>query len=215
MLSNVPIKRKLMLAMLLTSGSILLLTSVAFISYGVVTARRNLLLNLKILAEITAANAGAALEFDQQKPANEILAKLEAEPTVLKAALYTPDRKVFARYPYSLGETNFPPVETGDVSRFGPGVAEVFYPVRENDRWVGTLYIQSDLSPLYSRFRLYSMIVGVIMATAIVIIFILSRWLQQQISKPILELADVARQFPNAAITAFARRPVAGMNWEP
>src|SRR5436305_14720598 len=99
MLRNVPIKRKLTWAMLLTGGSLLLLTSVAFMTYGVITARRNLVQNLKILAEITAANAGAALQFEEQKTANEILSKLQAEPTVLKAALYTRDRKILAHYP--------------------------------------------------------------------------------------------------------------------
>lgn len=193
MLRDVPIKRKLTLAMLLTGGGILLLTSISFMAYGVVTARRNLMQNLRILAEITAANASAALEFDQPKGANEILSKLEAEPSVLKAALYTPDRKVLAHYPYSLSETNFPPVEVGDVSRFGNGVAEVFYPVRQGERWVGTLFIQSDLSALYSRFQLYAMIVGAVMLTAIAIILALSQWLQRQISGPVLQLADVAR----------------------
>ena len=193
MLRNVPIKRKLTLAMMLTSGSVLLLTSAAFMTYGVLTARRNLVQNLKILAEITAANAGAALQFDQPQAAMEILSKLEAEPSVLKAALYTPDRKLFAHYPHSVSEKKFPPVETGDVSRIGNGVAEVFYPIRENDRLVGTLYVQSNLSALYSRFRLYMMIVAAVLATAIAVILTFSQWLQHQISRPILELADVAR----------------------
>src|SRR5690348_5579360 len=131
MLRDVPIKRKLMWAMLLTGWSVLLLTSAAFMTYGVLTARRNLVQNLRILAEITAANAGAALQFDQPKAAMDILSKLNAEPTVLKAALYTPDGKVFAHYPQSVAQTNFPPAETGDVARIGRGVAEVFYPVRE------------------------------------------------------------------------------------
>lgn len=193
MLRNVPIKRKLALAMMLTGGTVLLLTSLAFMTYGVITARRNLIQNLNILAEITAANASAALLFEEPKTANEILSKLEAEPSVLKAALYTRDRKVLAHYPPSTSDTNFPPAETGQISRFKSGVAEVFYPVHENDRWVGTIYVQSDLSPLFDRFRLYAIIVIAVMATAVAIIILLSSWLQRQISGPILELADTAR----------------------
>ncbi|MDB6059651.1 MAG: integral rane sensor signal transduction histidine kinase [Verrucomicrobiales bacterium] len=193
MLRNVPIKRKLTLAMMLTGGSVLLLTSLAFMTYGVINARRNLIQNLNILAEITAANASAALLFEEPKTANEILSKLEAEPSVLKAALYTRDRKVLAHYPQSMFETNFPAVEIGEISRFRSGVAEIFYPVHENDRWVGTIYVQSDLSALYDRFRLYAVIVVAVMVTAIMIIVFLSNWLQRQISGPILALADTAR----------------------
>ncbi len=193
MLRNVPIKRKLMLAMLLTGGSVLLLASMAFVTYGVITARRNLVVNLNILAEITAANASASLLFEEPKTANEILSKLQAEPTVIKAALYTRDRKILAHYPKTLADTNYPAVEIREVSRFGHGVLEVFYPVHENERWVGTLYVQSDLSPLYDRFRLYAVIVGAVMLTAIAIIALLTKWLQRQISQPILELANTAR----------------------
>jgi signal transduction histidine kinase len=193
MLRNVPIKRKLTLAMMLTGGSVLLLTSLAFMSYGVITARRNLVQNLNILSEITAANVSAAVLFEEPKTANEILSKLQAEPSVLKAALFTRDHKVLARYPQSLKDDAFPAPETGQVSRFHSGFVDVFYPVHENDRWVGTLYLQSDLSPLYDRFRLYALIVTAVMVTAIAIIILLGNWLQRQISGPILELTGVAR----------------------
>lgn len=194
MLRNVPIKRKLTLAMVLTSGSVLLLTSAAFMTYGVVSARRNLVQNLNILAEITAANASASLLFEEPKTANEILSKLEAEPSVLKASFYTRDGKILAHYPQKLPEKDYPRAETGQVvSRFGRGVVDVFYPVRENERWVGTLYVQSDLSELYDKFQLYAVIVALVMLTAILAIVLLANWLQQQISRPILALADTAR----------------------
>ncbi len=193
MLRNVPIKRKLTLAMMLTGLSVLVLTSVSFMVYGVTSARRNLVLNLQILAEITAANAGGALNFDDSKAAEDILSKLQAEPTVIKAALYSRDNKIIAHYPQSVAEKDFPAVRQSQSPIFGYGVIEMFYPVRENERWVGTLFVQTDLSPLYVRFRLYVIIVIAIMAAAVTIIFILSQWLQKQISKPILQLADTAR----------------------
>lgn len=183
-----------MWAMLLTSGSVLLLTSAAFMTYGVITARRNLIQNINILAEITAANASASLLFEEPKTATEILSKLEAEPSVLKAAFYTRNGKILARYPQRLSEKDYPTVETGQViSRFGHGAVDVFYPVRENDRWVGTLYVESDLSPLYERFRLYAVIVALVLVTAVLIIALFSNWLQRQISGPILQLAGTAR----------------------
>jgi signal transduction histidine kinase len=194
MLRNVPIKRKLTLAMMLTGVSILLLTSAAFMGYGIYSARRNMELNLKILAEITAANSSAALQFDDPRTAMDIVSKLEAEPSVLRAALYGRNHKIVAHYPQAMSETNFPPPENGEVTRFGHGVLRIFYPVHENDRWVGTLFIESDLSQLYQRFRLWAVIVGSVTITALVIVILLAQWLQRQISRPILQLAEVARQ---------------------
>jgi signal transduction histidine kinase len=193
MLRNVPIKRKLTLAMMLTSVSVLLLASASFMSYGFWAARRNMELNTKILAEITAANSTASLQFDDARTATDILSKLEAEPSVLRAALYARNKKLLARYPQTMGETNYPSPEPGTISRFGNHVLQVFYPVYENERFVGTLFVESDLSPLYERLRLYALIVAVTMLTATIIIYLLARWLQNQISQPILQLAETAR----------------------
>jgi signal transduction histidine kinase len=180
--------------MILTSGSVLLLTSAAFMTYGVVTARRNLVQNLNTLAEITAANASASLLFEEPKTANEILSKLEAEPGVLKACFYTRDGKILAHYPQKLSEKEYPKAQTGQViSHFGRDTVDIFYPARENERWVGTLYVESDLSALYDKFRLYAVIVALVMLTAIMIIVLLANWLQRQISRPILALAATAR----------------------
>jgi signal transduction histidine kinase len=179
--------------MTLTGISVLLLSSVAFISYGVVTARRNLVTNVEVAAEITAANVTPALLFDDANTAGEILSKLQSAPTLLKAALYAPNGHVFAHYPQNMADQNFPPAQATQISRFGPGVLEFYYPIWDNGKRIGELYIQSDLSPLYERIRLYTVIILLVIVSGIAIVLVLARWLQGQISRPILELARAAR----------------------
>ncbi|MCA1659831.1 MAG: hypothetical protein LC642_04720, partial [Verrucomicrobiaceae bacterium] len=78
-LRDIPIKRKLMLVILLTSSFALLLMGSALITYELVTFRRTLAVNLGVLAQIIGSNSTAAIAFDDQKNAHEILSALGAE----------------------------------------------------------------------------------------------------------------------------------------
>src|SRR5260370_41945340 len=102
LLKDTPIRRKLMTMILLTSGVVLLLTCAAFFAYEFVTFRQTTVRHLSTLGEIIAANSTAALAFDNQNDANEVLAALQAERHVVAAALYDKAGKVFARYPQDL-----------------------------------------------------------------------------------------------------------------
>src|SRR5204862_5129166 len=55
------------------------------------------------------------------------------------------------------------------------------------------LYLKSDVSAMYERFRLYGGIVVLVMGFAFLVAFAISAILQKRISGPILALADTAR----------------------
>ena len=57
------IRRKLMTAIMVTSGVVLVLTCAAFITYEIVTIRRGLVTGLVVRADLVAANSTAALAF--------------------------------------------------------------------------------------------------------------------------------------------------------
>src|SRR5689334_3743263 len=98
-LRDTPIRRKLMRIMLLTSGLVLLLTCAAFLAYDVVTFRQSAVRQLSTLAQIIAANSTAALAFQNQDDAHEVLAALKAERHVVAATLYDSHGRPFAVYP--------------------------------------------------------------------------------------------------------------------
>src|SRR6266404_4952552 len=101
-LRNIPIKRKLMLVILLTSGFAILLMGTALIFYEVGTFRRALSGNIEVLAQIIGSNSTAALAFDDRENANEILRALAAENQVTAAAIYDRNGQLFARFPQTL-----------------------------------------------------------------------------------------------------------------
>src|SRR5437870_5031749 len=98
-IKDTPIRRKLTAIILLTTGAALLLTCALFFAYEFLTFRQTTVRQLSTLGEIIAANSTAALAFDNQGDANEILAALKAEPHVVAASLYKKDGKLFSTYP--------------------------------------------------------------------------------------------------------------------
>ena len=97
--SSTPIQRTLMTVLLLTSGAVMLTTSAAFCAYDFFTFRQQTLHNLATLGEAIAANSTAALAFENQDDAREVLSALKAERHIVEATLFTRDGARFASYP--------------------------------------------------------------------------------------------------------------------
>src|SRR5213592_3107663 len=92
---DLPIRRKLTLIILLTTVATLLLMRLVFFAYEFLTFRQATLRQLSTVGEVIAANSTAALAFDNQDDAKEILAALKAEQHITSAALYDKSGKLF------------------------------------------------------------------------------------------------------------------------
>src|SRR5882724_2359149 len=118
MFRDTPIRRKLMTILLLTSGAVVALTCASFFAYEFLTFRQTNVRQLSMLGEVIASNSTAALAFDNQNDATEILSALKAERHVVAAALFDKSGKLFAKYPAALAEGNFPVALEADGYRF-------------------------------------------------------------------------------------------------
>jgi PAS domain S-box-containing protein len=193
-LKDTPIREKLMMVILLTSGVVLSLTCAAFIAYEMLSFRETMVRNVGTLGEVIAANSTASLAFQNQDDATEILAALKAERHVVAASLYDTNGQLLAKYPASLPVEAFPVAPEQDGYRFEQSHLVGVQPVVQgNNKRLGTLYLQSDLGALYERLRLYSGIAALVLAVSFLVAYLLSRVLQQQISQPILSLAETAK----------------------
>ena len=113
--TDTPIQQKLMTMLLLTSGVVLVLTCAAFFAYEFWTYRQAMVRQLSTLGAIIAANSTAALAFDNQEDAQEILAALQAERHIVAACLYDQHGALFAHYPEGLPADAFPAAGTAKV----------------------------------------------------------------------------------------------------
>jgi len=191
-----PIRNKLMTIIVGTSGVVLLLTCTAFLAYDVLTFREASVRQLSTLGEIVAANSTGVLAFDFQdnSDATELLAALKAEHHIVAACLYNRRGKIFARYPAGLPDEALPASPGDDSYHFEAGHLVGFAPVVQvKGQRLGTLYLKSDMVALYDRLRLYGGIAVLVIAGSFLVAYTMSRKLQQQISRPILALAETAK----------------------
>jgi PAS domain S-box-containing protein len=188
---NAPIRKKLMIAMLLTSGAVLLLTCAAFITYEIVTLRKGMVEGYNTRAEIIAANSTAALAFQNDADAADVLCALKTDPRVETACIYDLQGKVFAVYPAHEPINLFP--EGVTESGYRHGHLEIFCPIVQDGRPLGTVYIQSDLSALTERYWAYALLAAGIVVVSLLAAYPLARILQKQISLPVLALAETAK----------------------
>src|SRR5438874_1306116 len=191
-LRDIPIKRKLMLVILLTSGFAILLMGSALITYELVTFRSALTNNIEVLAQIIGSNSTATLAFDDRENAKEILRALAAENQITAAAIYDRNGRLFASFPESITPTQLPPAPGPDGHRFNRFQFVMVQPIFQEGARLGTIYLQADLGQMYRRLRVYGILLFVVGVCSFLGAMALSAALQHGISLPILELAKVA-----------------------
>ena len=197
---DLPIRRKLMWILLVTTIVVMLLMRGSFFTYEYLTFRDATVRQLTVLGGILSANSTAALAFDNPADAREILAALAAESNVQAAALYDRDGRLFASYPANPLPGSVPAAPGADGYQFTDSALEGRYPVLQRERRLGTLFLRLDTGAMLHEFlwgsvRIALAVMGVVLAAA----YFLARSLQRQISAPILELADAARAISERA----------------
>lgn len=189
-LRNIPIRRKLIMVILLTSCAVLLLSCTGFVTYQVVMLHKAQVRSYTIQAEIIAVNSTASLAFQNPSDAADVLAALQSDPHITRACVYDATGNIFAAFPTNTPADLFPPAS--GYSGYRNSHLEIFCPVLQSGRKLGTVFIQTDLSALTDRYRAYSWLSAGIIISSILLAYFLSRVLQREISRPVLALAETA-----------------------
>ncbi|HEY1763737.1 MAG TPA: ATP-binding protein [Opitutaceae bacterium] len=189
------IRRKLMMIMLVTCVTALLAMRATFFAYELFAFRKTTLHQLTTVGEITAANSTAALAFENQADADEILAALAAERHIVAAALYDRNGQLFSRYPKSLKSGELPSAPAADGYRFEGSFLVGYQPVSQDSSIrIGTLYLKFDTGTVTTDWIVVTLeIAALVMGVVILIAYFVSRALQRQISEPVVALAETAR----------------------
>lgn len=191
---DLPIKRKMTIAVLGTTGIALLLACLAFIIYERQSFRSAMTRNLTVLADVLALNSTATLSFNNQDEAAETLQALKVEPSVAGACLYDAKDAQFAIYARAGTEKKFPAVPPSDGARFEGDNVIVVRSVTINDTRVGTLYLRASLEELDAQIRRYVQISGMVLIGSFILAFVFSTALQRLILRPILSLTEAVKR---------------------
>jgi PAS domain S-box-containing protein len=193
MLRDMPIKQKLMVMLMFTSGVVLLLTCGAFFGYELLTFKGRTVQGLQTLGEVIAANSTASLAFDNEADATEMLSALKARPQIVAAALYDQSGKLFARYPVSRPTSQYAASPGSDgFSEDGPYLAGYLPVVQGDNMRLGTLYLATTKQATYDRLTQYAWLAAAVMVVSLVVAYLLSSMVQGHISRPLLAVSQTA-----------------------
>jgi PAS domain S-box-containing protein len=194
-LQNTPIKRKLMVILMVTSGVVLLLTCGTFVGYELLTFKERTYQSLSTLGEVIASSSAASLAFDNKGDATAALTALRARPQIVAAALYDRTGKLFARYPATLPADSFRASPESDGFRDEHSRLIAYLPVvqgGDNIR-LGTLYLASTKKATYDRLVRYTWLAAGVLVVSLAVAYLLSAMLQGHISRPLLAMAETAQ----------------------
>ena len=187
------LRRKVMVLVLAVTMSALAMSGAGLVIYDLQSFERQWSNDLLTQAEVLARASAPALSFGDQRVAETDLAVMQVRPRVLGAALYSRDGKLFASYS-----------KPGVIARFSPSPGPPGYTIEENEislfravvengEMIGTVHLRALYQP-WERLKDYLTILFGVMVASLAVAALLSGWLQNAITAPILEVAQVSRE---------------------
>lgn len=187
------ISQKLTLMIVATSVIVLLLASVTFVAYSVVSFRHQMIRDMGVHARIIASNTAAALAFNDVEAATETLSALRSEPTIELVYVLDKKGKLFAKYVRpTIEERPLTSIPGEAGHQFSGDYFHLYQSIEAKGEPIGIIYIQANLQSIYSRLYRYIGISGVVLVASTLVAILLSSQLRRIITEPILYLADVA-----------------------
>jgi diguanylate cyclase (GGDEF)-like protein len=192
---DTPIRQKLVVISLLSSGAALLLACAAFVAYELGAYREATLHKLESVAGVIGANSAAALSFDDPRSATTTLSALRAEKMVVAACIYGSDGHLFAAYHRKDTDGGCRDVRPEAVEEQLEGRSlSLSLPIVEDEEPIGSIVILSEPIDIYLLLAHNMSIVSLVMLASGLASLPLASQLQRFISGPILRLVETSRR---------------------
>jgi len=167
---------------------------ISFGSLSYISNRRSLVQDLQGMAEAIAHNSEAALTFDGEDDAAHMLEILHTRESVSAAYTYDANGAVFASYtPEGRPQSAYQAPMEGSGHMFQNHHVRVYAPVAVRGQILGSVCIEDDLSSLRDAARRNVITLVFIVLGALLLALLAAAKLQSVISRPILDLAHMAR----------------------
>jgi two-component system, sensor histidine kinase and response regulator len=205
---DLSIKHKLQAIIMAAVATALVVCSAALITFDAFQYRTAAHRALKAMANIIGSNSTADLLAGNQPAATVLLSGLRAEPHMVAASIYLPDGKLFASYRRGDLTADAVPRFEEASNQLLPGCLILAHRIRLGRRVIGVIYLAADLGVMRSSVRRFVTIALLILAASLFLALAIASKLQRLISRPILDLAAIAREVSvekNYSIRAAAR----------
>lgn len=190
------IKNKLTTFSMVITGAALFLACLSFSIYDVTSIRKEMVKEIKILADMIGKNCTAALSFQDKNDAAEILSALNVHDQVIWAGILDKHGNRFATYEASEASARqhlSPSLPSDKTHDFREGLLTVRKPIMLGNEVLGEVYIVSDLGELYARIRTFVVILLIVFTISSLAAFLIARKLHDGIAEPILQLTRTAK----------------------
>lgn len=192
-ISDLSIRWKCTLALLITAGLALLIATAALAGIQWSEARRQIVEQLHAEATIIATNAATALASNNQREAEKILRGVEPVKDISLAMLHDRSGAPFASY-LRPGTSPLPPhtVPLQFQYEFHSGYLDLYQPVVFNAQIIGAVHLRSSLSLLYQQVGKTLGVALIASLLSILAAIILTKRVHQYVSGPIVSLQQLA-----------------------
>lgn len=195
MLKNSSIKKRLTLIIMSISFVSVMLTTLAISVIGIYSLQSNLIQELDVSASIVGDRNTAALLFNDDKQAQNNLNVFSVNQTIVQSCLYNESGAFFARYVNKAyeSESKCPKVLKEGVVVKDNRIKLIKSVVKMHDS-IGYIYVESTLEQISVYINKQIQIAFSVSFAALLVSYLLAISLQKTISRPILSLAETARQ---------------------
>jgi signal transduction histidine kinase len=191
---NVTIRHKIVMIIMLTCIATLIIAGGIFTGYQWATLRQVMVMNISAQAETMAETCRAAVVFNDAADAQETLSSLAVISSVVFGGVYDSHGKLMsAYYRYGADKSVRPRAVTEDGHTFDGDYLTVSNRIILDGDVIGTVCIRSDLEPLRRMLSNSIKIIFVIIGVSLLAAYLISSRLQSVVSRPILELAELAK----------------------
>ncbi len=197
------IRIKLLAVVALTAFCALLVSGSVIFLYEISSFRTSRINDMSAQVDLLSYSAAPALQFLDQNMARENLNLLRIQPTVRMAAIYDAQDMLFASYVRADANAELPPRPAPAGVTISGDSMEVFERILLDGNVVGTVFMRADY-PMRERGIGFIKILSTVALGAMAIAVVVSIWLQSLITKPVLSIADIAREV--VARKEFTRR---------
>jgi signal transduction histidine kinase len=198
-LKDLPVKRKLMLVVLATCGTILMLACAGIFLFQIYLFKQTFTRDLRALAAVVAANSAGPVSFGDQQAAQEVLGALKSRPQVVAVSIRLPDGSDWVHWGSELanweGRVRARGLQEARSEGIKGGDYHVEQPIQNKTEMLGTLHLWANFNNTYRDLvYFYALALALVLLGSFLVAILMSARLQGFISEPILELAAVARE---------------------
>jgi len=203
---------KIRLLIILTSASALIVATALISVLEIAGYRQQLVNNISTLAQVTAANASAATEFQDAAAAYTLVRSLASEPSIDSASIFSLEGPLLARHESQRLAAESPDSDTSlQALRSGHGAAfngmmlndketrtafhddhlDAVAPIRLDGETIGYVHVQANLIRMYETLLLYTWTALIIVVAAMGIAYAATVRLRDSLSAPLINLVDI------------------------